>query len=314
MTTRRGMLAALALLAAGGCARRGPSSGARAASDRPWDRPVGPTVADRPSGLYRFERHRLDSADGRRHYRIELAIPLAPAPAGGHPTLYMLDGNAAMAELTQDDLQAMSAAVPPVLAAVGYDIDVRNDVVSRAYDYTPPGPGGAPVADERAGGRPGGGADVFLELIESRIKPLVRSRAAVDAGRQTLWGHSYGGLFALHVLFTRPDRFRNYVAGDPSAWWQDGLLVEEGGRFDPARARGKRVAVLVGTRPRPFPAGGPAQPGLRGQPDRRPALQAIVQRLGSAGAQASYEAFSQYGHGEMLRVSLERALEIASGR
>jgi predicted alpha/beta superfamily hydrolase len=36
--------------------------------------------------------------------------------------------------------------------------------------------------------------------------------------------------------------------------------------------------------------------------------------LKSAGADASYEAFPQFGHGEMIRASLERALEVAVQR
>src|SRR3546814_16790374 len=36
------------------------------------------TVADRPSALYRFERHKMVSVDGQRHYRIEIAIPQQP--------------------------------------------------------------------------------------------------------------------------------------------------------------------------------------------------------------------------------------------
>ncbi|MGQ0438519.1 hypothetical protein ACT4UT_11805 [Bacillus sp. B-TM1] len=32
----------------------------------------------------------------------------------------------------------------------------------------------------------------------------------MDKGKQTLFGHSLGGLFALHILFTNINAFQNY--------------------------------------------------------------------------------------------------------
>jgi predicted alpha/beta superfamily hydrolase len=271
---------------------------------------VGETVADRPSAVYRFETHLLDSVDGKRRYRIQIAVPTRPVPAGGRPALYMLDGNAALAALTDADLQALSAGATPVLVAVGYDVRTRVDVASRAYDYTPPAiENGRPVPTAAVRGHEGGGADIFLDLLRAQVKPLVRRQAAVDPAREYLWGHSYGGLFALHVLFTRPDAFARYIVGDPSAWWNDGVLVDEWKRFDAKHAAGKRVAILVGTKPRD-PGLPPPKFNTGAQADPR-AVADMADGLRTAGANASYEVFPQFGHGEMLRASLERALEIA---
>lgn len=276
---------------------------------------VGETVADRPSTVYRFETHRLDSVDGQRHYRIQIALPRRAAPSGGSAVLYMLDGNAALATLTDADLAALGAGGAPVLVAVGYDVPTRNDVVARAYDYTPPVfENGVRQPDPVVLGRRGGGADLFLAFLRERVKPLVRERAQVNAQREYLWGHSYGGLFALHVLFTQPDTFARYITGDPSAWWADGALLREWRRFDARRAAGKRVIVLAGTRPRDPARLRPNAPSTRpdGTPiDLQPAVRDMVVGLREAGAHASYEAFPQFGHGEMLRASLERALKFA---
>lgn len=279
---------------------------------RPGMQPLGETVADRPSAVYRFETHRLDSDDGKRHYRIQIAIPRNAPQSGGSPALYMLDGNAALATLTPSDLDKLGQGRAPVLVALGYDVATRNDVVSRAYDYTPPVfEHGKPVPGPVVRGRVGGGADVFLEFIRGKVKPLVRERAAIDPDREYLWGHSYGGLFTLHVLFTQPQAFARYVVGDPSAWWHDGALVKEWRQFDARKAAGKRVAVLVGTKPRdpgrPQPGG--AEPAAGEDP--RAAVREMAQGLKAAGADATYEAFPQFGHGEMIRASLERALEVA---
>ncbi|MGB6105356.1 MAG: alpha/beta hydrolase-fold protein [Pusillimonas sp.] len=278
---------------------------------------VGETIADRPSTLYRFEKHRIESADGKRRYRIEISVPRTPAPKTGYPVLYLLDGNAAMATLTEQDLAAISATNPPVLVALGYDVPTRNDAVSRAYDYTPPVyENGTLVAEPVVRGRVGGGADIFLQFITSRIKPLVRAHASIDPNREYLWGHSYGGLFTLHTLFTQPDAFARYITGDPSAWWYDGALMQTWHAFDKSRAAGKRIAILVGTKPRDAARPAPSSPASQknGPPAKDPhaAVREIADGLRLGGAAASYETFPQYGHGDMIRVSLERALQIAT--
>jgi predicted alpha/beta superfamily hydrolase len=72
------------------------------------------------------------------------------------------------------------------------------------------------------------------------------------------------------------------------------------------------VAVLVGTKPRDpgRPPPGGAEPAAGEDP--RAAVREMAQGLKAAGADATYEAFPQFGHGEMIRASLERALEVAA--
>ena len=274
-------------------------------------------MVDHPSDWYQFEQHQIDSVDGKRHYRIEISIPRTPAPAAGYPVLYMLDGNAAMATLKDEDLANLShSGYAPVLVAIGYDVPTRNDVVSRAFDYTPPTyENGRLVVQKDDRGRAGGGADIFLEYIKSAIKPLVRSRVKVNAQKEYLWGHSYGGLFTLHTLYTQPDVFARYIVGDPSAWWNDGVLVKEWQAFDVQKAAGKRVAILVGTKPRdpnrPMPNLPRAQPNRAPIENPRAIIGDMAEGLRKAGADVTHETFPQYGHGDMIRISLERALEVA---
>ncbi|WP_159884176.1 alpha/beta hydrolase-fold protein [Paenibacillus puerhi] len=61
-----------------------------------------------------------------------------------------------------------------------------------------------------------GGAEEFIEFIESELKPLIQSEFFVDRSHQTLIGHSLGGLLVLDVLFSRTSAFQTYIAGSPS--------------------------------------------------------------------------------------------------
>jgi len=190
---------------------------------------VGQTVADARLHGYRFERLSIASADGQRHYRVHLAVPTGAAPARGFPMACMLDGNAVLMALEAPLLEQLAASArPPVLVLIAHDNDLRIDGPARTWDYTPRRSDGEDEEfDPTGNGRRSGGADAFLALIVERIVPAVRQRVAIDKGRRMLWGHSYGGLFALHALAARPGAFTDYVAVDPSLWWGEGFIVGE---------------------------------------------------------------------------------------
>jgi len=71
-----------------------------------------------------------------------------------------------------------------------------------------------------------GGGDKFLEFMEKELIPYVEENYPVT-GYRTFVGHSFGGLTAMHALFSRAHLFSNYVAIDPSMWWDDWLLVNK---------------------------------------------------------------------------------------
>ncbi|OQV32662.1 hypothetical protein BV899_00730 [Alcaligenes phenolicus] len=272
-------------------------------TQRPWNEAAGPSIVDQQQSLYRFETLIMSSEDGQRHYKIQIGTPNRPAPARGHPVIYMVDGNAAMASIDVDDLKAISALSAPVLVAIGYDTEARHDVIARAFDYTPPVTENGVSKPVEVRGRSGGGADIFLDYIETHIKPAVEEREPIDRSRQTLWGHSYGGLFALHTLFTHPDLYQRYVAGDPSLWWYDGILVKTAQAFDTTLAKDKRIAIMVGGQRRSTSMSNAAAQW---------SAQDMAKHLQDAGLNVSYENFSDLNHGQMLAASLKPALRLAA--
>lgn len=280
--------------------------------------PVGPTLADSGSAYYRFSHFDLDSTDGQRHYRVWIAEPKRAAPAGGRPVIYLLDGNAALATLDEPLLAELDSHEPPVIVAVGYATDLRFDTTARAYDYTPPLPGGKPVIDDIARERRGGGADVFLDLLVQKIKPQVGERVSVDPQRQILWGHSYAGLFALHTLFTHPETFQTYIAADPSIWWQSGFILEEEKAFKSPNSP-VRLMLMRGMAERQRDNGGAVSAVVRARQQATAAVPPdaaarMAERLAAYPAmQVSYREFAGLGHGPMLPASLIEALRMAAG-
>src|SRR5690606_11435920 len=124
--------------------------------------------------------------------------------------------------------------------------ETRNDTTRRWFDLTSPGKAPVPAQPglRGPGERPTGGQDAFLALIADDLLPRLRRDHLVDLSALTLFGHSLGGLFVLHTLFTRPGLFARYAAADPSTWWNAGEPLREaaafrggvlaaGGRLDP---------------------------------------------------------------------------------
>ena len=65
-----------------------------------------------------------------------------------------------------------------------------------------------------------GGGNKFLDFIENELIPHIE-RTYPTTGYRTFVGHSFGGLSVINALITRPHLFNNYVAIDPSMWWDD---------------------------------------------------------------------------------------------
>ncbi len=70
-----------------------------------------------------------------------------------------------------------------------------------------------------------GGADRFLDFIEKELMPSIESTYRV-APYKILIGHSFGGLFAVHALLTRPGLFHAHIAASPSLQWDNQLMAK----------------------------------------------------------------------------------------
>ena len=163
-------------------------------------------------------------------YRIFVSRPKGEPPEGGFPVLYVLDGNAMFAGFAETR-RIQETADPnigkSIIVAVGYPTDMPYDT-RRLYDYTPaipdpPPPGQAALAKSRTGGN-----DRFLDFLIDKLRSEIARRYTINPKRQALFGHSLGGLLALHALYTRPDAFHAIIAASPSQWWNEqSILAQE---------------------------------------------------------------------------------------
>ena len=304
--SRRGLLAASLIAMA---ARMAPAQESRQRGMEPAERIVHPRASY------------FDLGPAEAPWRVFLGLPPVPAPPGGYSAILALDGNATFPILWQLR-EALAPDAPVALVGIGYPVETRFDLGRRWFDLTSPGkqpvpprPGSRGPGDRRTGGQ-----DAFLDMIAGRLLPELGRRLPLDAGDLTLFGHSLGGLFVLHALFTRPRLFARYAAADPSTWWNAeeplrealafrGGILAAGGRLDPA------VPLLLansGARPRPASAdaGAPAD-----SPSGQVGLAGVLSALsGIPGLELIHRPHPGENHGSLIRPSASEALELHLGR
>lgn len=184
-----------------------------------------------PAPLDGSEQWLMKSAEGR-DYRIMVSLPEGDVPyTGGYPVIYIIDGNALFpafhaAKRVQERWKGA------ILVAIGYPSNTPYDFNRRAFDLSPPQPA------ER-NDPPQGGQDLFLDFIEKRLMPKVNERFKVDQDQRSLVGWSFGGMFGVYSLFTRPALFQHVVAISPSLWWRDRYLLAHERAFTEQAHTGK---------------------------------------------------------------------------
>jgi uncharacterized protein len=133
-----------------------------------------------------------------------------------YPVLVLLDANdRAQFTLAVANVAFLASrnAIPPLIV-----VGVTNGR-DRTHDMTP-----AAVGKTATDFGTAGGANAFADFIAGEVLPMVRAKYRTLPAT-ILAGHSFGGLFALHVAATRPGAFAGVIAISPSLWWNDSTLA-----------------------------------------------------------------------------------------
>jgi hypothetical protein len=207
------------------------------------------------------ETWELAPEKGGEPYFIMVSRPTGPPPDEGFPVLYVLDGNAYFAAFAEARRVLAGELTNPfarpdignsIVVGVGYPATEWPFDVRRLYDFTPPMMDNPTPYQARLAKFPSGGQDEFISFLVDRLRPELVRRYSIDPHRQALFGHSLGGLFALHVLYTRPGAFSALIAASPAqAWNQQAILAEErefAGRLSQGKIEGpvSRILLLAG--------------------------------------------------------------------
>jgi len=105
--------------------------------------------------------------------------------------------------------------VPPVIIVVIPNTYIDN-ANQRDRDFLP-----VHVADNAISG----GADNFLSFLKNELIPYIDKNYPTN-GINTLYGHSYGGLFVGYALLTEPQLFTSYLATDPPFEWNNDYVIK----------------------------------------------------------------------------------------
>ncbi|MEP5611762.1 MAG: alpha/beta hydrolase-fold protein [Cyclobacteriaceae bacterium] len=146
---------------------------------------------------------------------IWVHVPASFSEGKVYPVLYLLDGDghfySVMGMIKQLSTTNGNTVVPEMVI-----VGIPN--TDRLRDLTP-----THVGDSTSSS---GGGDNFTSFIEKELIPYIDDKYPTTSYR-TMIGHSLGGLMAIDVLISKPDLFENYVAIDPSLWWDSRKIFLE---------------------------------------------------------------------------------------
>jgi predicted alpha/beta superfamily hydrolase len=169
-------------------------------------------------------------------------IHLPPGYAAGdetYPVLYTLDGMPYFQLATAILKYHNMFYILPEMIVVGIPS------TDRVRDLTPT-PSHIYNGEEAAWLDTSGGADNMLRFIEEELFPHMEAEYRTQPFR-VLAGHSFGALFAIHALLSRPSMFNGYICISTSFWFDDNVLTRRAGSMpQPLRFPNRALYMSVG--------------------------------------------------------------------
>ena len=152
-----------------------------------------------------------------RHINIHTPVGYAPSPRSRFPALYMPDGGIdedfPHVVNTVDSLIALRKIRPVIV------VGIPN--TERRRDLTGP----TRVAKDSTIAPHVGGSAAFRRFIRDELLPAIDARYRTTTERAII-GESLAGLFVVETFLREPALFDEYIAFDPSLWWNNGALVD----------------------------------------------------------------------------------------
>lgn len=195
-----------------------------------------------PVVLLDTHAHVVHSAVVGDDYELDVWLPPGyDSSSTRYPVLYVLDAPMAFGLAAQSTMISMFAQVVPEMIVVGIGQPLSTAYAwgpNRARDYAP-----VRVPDDDRSGH----AAAFGECLRTELVPFVDQEYRTDSHDRGLWGHSFGGVFALHSLLERPPLFTRFIATSPAVVEQ-GLAMLDPSRWPaPGSSLPARLFVSIGS-------------------------------------------------------------------
>ncbi|BAO77659.1 alpha/beta hydrolase-fold protein [Winogradskyella sp. PG-2] len=131
-----------------------------------------------------------------------------------YPVIYVLDGSKNFSTIV-----GMMKHLAPFNIPESIIVGITN--TDRTRDFTPTN-----VKFQRGrNSETSGGANNFVKFLDNELKPFINSKYPTE-NNNTIIGHSSGGLLVLYAFLNHENVFDNYLAIDPSLWWDKEQLVK----------------------------------------------------------------------------------------
>src|SRR4030095_3547443 len=128
-----------------------------------------------------------------------------------YAVMYMTDGDAHIGHTGSTiEFLARNGRMPELIVVGITNTDRTRDLTPTHVTTTAASLGNTPQFPTS------GGADKFLKFIETELIPEIDKRYRVRPYR-ILAGHSFGGLFAVHAMLSRPALFNSYIRALPTS-------------------------------------------------------------------------------------------------
>jgi predicted alpha/beta superfamily hydrolase len=159
------------------------------------------------------------TAQGRA-YQLHIALPTSYAkePNKRYPVFFVTDGYWDFATIQSSYGGLVYDRVVPefIIVGLGYAGTNLDYDTLRRWELSP-----FPFGDA---GEASGHAGDFLQTLEQVIIPFVDREYRTDLSYRVLAGSSFGGLFTLYAMYTKPGLFQAYVAASPAVALQNDWL------------------------------------------------------------------------------------------
>lgn len=257
----------------------------------------------------RSEQWTMKSRVGNHAYQIMVYQPAEAAPPSGYPVIYLLDANSVFGTMVeaariQGRRPEKTGALPAIVVGIGYPT-AGPFSPHRYYDFTPQATTEYTHKSDGTLLPEQGGADAFLQFIEEELKPDMEQQFNIDRNRQAIFGHSLGGLFVLHTLFTKPEAFRYYIAGSPSLHWNQKVMQAEEQKFIAGLEKhpvNVKVWIGMGEQEKKHPAR---------NNDKASGLTERLAALKQPGLEIQYTEFEKENHVSVLPFLISRTIRFA---